>query len=55
MTIKFITLAKIIIMTRSRKRNRQSTNVWVAKEDVTLWDFQRGRGGDGANKIQFSK
>ena len=52
MTIKLITLAKIIIMTRSRKRNRPNNDTWVAKENITLWDFQRGK---DPNKIQCSK
>ena len=52
MPIKFTTLAKIVIFTRSRKRNRPNNDLWVAKEDITLWDFQRGK---DPNKIQFSK
>ena len=52
MTIKFVTLAKIIIMSRSRKRNRPNNDTWVAKENITLWDFQRGK---DPNKIQCAK
>jgi len=37
---------------RSRKRNRPNNDTWVAKENITLWDFQRGK---DPNKIQCSK
>ena len=51
MTITYTT-QRTTIMTRSRKKNRPNNDLWVAKEDITLWDFQRGK---DPIKIQFSK